>query len=555
MEKCFQGKDLNPQTCQFNAKCKEGYVRDINFKCVKDTKKMLPNKSQIHVTKTRKVNSKKVEEMIDNLIHKIQNNLSKAGLILRSINAIKTKITPELKPKYKQMVKMYNEKYNREVSISPNHQNKSITPIISHETPPHAPIIHSPPREQVIPKAPSHNKPKKSISLYLALHGALLQNIEKSYKLINYDKLKDLERIQYIRFGEDKCPNVANRYNHISRHYYLKHFNKIIADKKELFAEAILSYKNKFLENDFNIKNLNKYVQLEKPENTNNVLKFIKRVRNIKNYISETIYEKGKTLPIIINKIFEGKDINENKNYYVAIIDDSSKSFQEEYPVYKVPNKFKIQRTIKQNGRYLFKLQDLLEHLMSEGYTDITLYDSSCNGDEINNSNKINYNVLVLCQRKTTLDGEPIVNNKMKDLANRIIEYKYNNTNFSLNIEYVSDLSDKKGTSNNGIVNHDIKFGNEPITSETFEQNAYDLIIMNTCPLMFMDYNSIYKYLKPGGILATSIYFKDDTYKDGISKTKILLKHKEMYFKNIDPTKFKNINFKLLYDAVLFQKI
>jgi hypothetical protein len=32
---CLQKKDLNPKTCSFHTKCKPGYVRDSDFKCVK----------------------------------------------------------------------------------------------------------------------------------------------------------------------------------------------------------------------------------------------------------------------------------------------------------------------------------------------------------------------------------------------------------------------------------------------------------------------------------------------------------------------------------------
>ncbi len=565
MEKCFEGKDLNPKTCQFNVKCKEGYARDENFKCVKMTRmtrKISPKENvPKFIVKTRKVNSKKVEEMINTVIHKIQNDLSKAGLILRSIKAIKPKVTPDLKEKYKQMVKMYNEKYNREVSISPNYQNKSITPVVLNEPPPAAPKLSlpkmpSPPREQMVayPIAPSDNKPKKHISLYTAVHGSLLQDNKREYKLINFDKLKNIERIKYVRFGENNCPNFANRMDHLLRHSHLKIYNKLTPDKKELFAKAILSSKQNYMDNNFDFKNIEKYVNLEEPNNREHFIKFVKRIKEIEKNITETIYEKGNPPPVMINKSYEGKDLNENKHHFVGIVDYDGFDVSTLFPVYHLPNKFKLERTIKKGGNYVFKLQDLLEHLMNEGYTDITLYDSSCNSDYMNDSNLINCNVLVLCQRKYTLDGEPIVNEKISFLARFILDKKYNRR-LRLNIEYVSDMSGIKNTTNNGIVNHDIKFGNEPITSETFEQNAYDLIIMNTCPFMNMDYDSIYKYLKPGGILAASIYSYMENYLDAKKKIERLKKEFSMHFKKIDPAKFKMINYRLVQDAILFEKI
>ncbi len=41
---CFEDKDLNPRTCRFSKKCKEGYKRNEVFRCRKRIKPKLKKK-------------------------------------------------------------------------------------------------------------------------------------------------------------------------------------------------------------------------------------------------------------------------------------------------------------------------------------------------------------------------------------------------------------------------------------------------------------------------------------------------------------------------------
>jgi hypothetical protein len=68
---CFNGKDLNPKTCSFSKSCKEGFVRDSDFKCVKGIDKI------IYVKK------------INELISKIKNNEIRKSDATRILNLMR----------------------------------------------------------------------------------------------------------------------------------------------------------------------------------------------------------------------------------------------------------------------------------------------------------------------------------------------------------------------------------------------------------------------------------------------------------------------------------
>jgi hypothetical protein len=115
---CFQRKDLNPYSCKFLVKCKDGFERDDNFKCVKINKKtikipstQLPKNITI---KKRKETKHKMNEILGEIYDKIVSNSSKPGLILRSIKALKNKLlnSNDLNDKYRNLVSLFKTKYN-----------------------------------------------------------------------------------------------------------------------------------------------------------------------------------------------------------------------------------------------------------------------------------------------------------------------------------------------------------------------------------------------------------------------------------------------------------
>lgn len=157
-------------------------------------------------------------------------------------------------------------------------------------------------------------------------------------------------------------------------------------------------------------------------------------------------------------------------------------------------------------------------------------------------------NVLVLCQRKTDVHGKELVNDLIRDLSERILK----TSNFS--ITYVSDLSIYKISQfkdQDGTVDFDGKFGNNRWTHANFKQNSYDLIILNTCPLMAMDMDHLHTYLKDDGILAVATYLSD-------------MKQTGKRYRDIDHLKstgyyIHNKNYveidRGIPDAILYQKI
>jgi len=130
------------------------------------------------------------------------------------------------------------------------------------------------------------------------------------------------------------------------------------------------------------------------------------------------------------------------------------------------------------------------------------------------NSDNTEY-VLVLCQRKTGLSSnkmhyvedkeipkiEEYVKNHFGDKKTKIeylTDMKGYTTNTRSTADYILELTSDKFLDVNGI-----KIKNEFIK---LKKNSYSLIILNTCPLIFMNYDIIYKLLKPNGIMVFKKY-------------------------------------------------
>lgn len=131
--------------------------------------------------------------------------------------------------------------------------------------------------------------------------------------------------------------------------------------------------------------------------------------------------------------------------------------------------------------------------------------------------------VLVLCQRKEGDDccrGKKDVKESVVPQINNLVQSKLGK---DVTIEYLSKLEnnfsyDSKSNINvgksepseiyKGIVDYDLALVNEPPAQEFIRNHLryYSLIILNTCPLEFMDYNLIYNLLTPDGMLAITAY-------------------------------------------------
>lgn len=123
MDQCFNTKDLNPTTCKFSVKCKPGFGRDHNFKCVKmkddlaalNTGKIPVPGIQKNTTKKRKESTKKMSQLLDEIANKIINETSKPGIILRSLKSIKTKLLNSngLNERYSEIVDLFKATYDK----------------------------------------------------------------------------------------------------------------------------------------------------------------------------------------------------------------------------------------------------------------------------------------------------------------------------------------------------------------------------------------------------------------------------------------------------------
>jgi hypothetical protein len=117
------------------------------------------------------------------------------------------------------------------------------------------------------------------------------------------------------------------------------------------------------------------------------------------------------------------------------------------------------------------------------------------------------HKILILCQRKS---GPLKRNRKVEEVVvppiQTLVEELVGNNDYK--IDYLSDKSihieeregevDFLGT---------LKEGNE-FTRDFLEKNqeSYSIIILNTCPFQFMDYNPIYKLLKNDGLMLFTSY-------------------------------------------------
>lgn len=157
--------------------------------------------------------------------------------------------------------------------------------------------------------------------------------------------------------------------------------------------------------------------------------------------------------------------------------------------------------------------------------------------------------VLVLCQRKTDLYHHELVNDLIHALSENVLK-----TNV-LDINYVSNISEFRTSpmysrNDDGIVDYDGVFGDNQWTYDHFEQNSYDLIILNTCPLQYIKIDAIYKFLKTGGILALTLY-RHNVPKKYVSANELKTKG---YVLDQYSQLYDEITIEGVHDAILYQK-
>lgn len=115
--------------------------------------------------------------------------------------------------------------------------------------------------------------------------------------------------------------------------------------------------------------------------------------------------------------------------------------------------------------------------------------------------------VLVLCQRKSgKVDSTRYSSNNVEELiVPRINEIVQEQLGSDTNIKYLTDM---KGTMD-GSADYNFSLNSYNLEAKEFISNHigfYSLIILNTCPFIFMDFKIIYDLLKPGGIMSFTTF-------------------------------------------------
>jgi hypothetical protein len=115
--------------------------------------------------------------------------------------------------------------------------------------------------------------------------------------------------------------------------------------------------------------------------------------------------------------------------------------------------------------------------------------------------------VLVLCQRKSgKVDSRRYSSNNVEELIiPRINEIVQEQLGSDTNIKYLTDM---KGTMD-GSADYNLTLNSYNLEAKEFISNHigfYSLIILNTCPFIFIDFKIIYDLLKPGGIMSFNTF-------------------------------------------------
>ena len=128
--------------------------------------------------------------------------------------------------------------------------------------------------------------------------------------------------------------------------------------------------------------------------------------------------------------------------------------------------------------------------------------------------------ILVLCQRKSSLIPQDVQN--VATVVNNLETYIKTHFGENATIEYLTHHARETHTNYADhmfpLSRDEILFGVGEIHTNNMEKlntfldtkNKYDVIILNTCPLIWLDFNMIHELLKSGGILVVKEFGKSN---------------------------------------------
>ena len=158
--------------------------------------------------------------------------------------------------------------------------------------------------------------------------------------------------------------------------------------------------------------------------------------------------------------------------------------------------------------------------------------------------------VLILCQRKQGLDAlDALGASNVKDSVIPLIEkYVEKVLGPGATIEYLTNGEDDTVEYNFTLE----KRNSKAVEFVAENRSQYSLIILNTCPLAFMDYELIYSLLEPGGFMVFQSFpkvpnqIREDFFSywsSTIDKAKENMQFLEQYFRHIPSPDFDPENY------------
>jgi hypothetical protein len=154
--------------------------------------------------------------------------------------------------------------------------------------------------------------------------------------------------------------------------------------------------------------------------------------------------------------------------------------------------------------------------------------------------------VLVLCQRKQGMDS--IGKSDVKDtVIPKINEYVKKVLGPNTRIEYLTDDKSDPTVDFNFTLEKGEREADEFISNH---RGMYSLIILNTCPFLYMDFELIHSLLHPGGIMVFKVFPNNNINKDyftkwssGLPEINRNIESLHQYFTNILHPEFDHDNY------------
>ena len=146
------------------------------------------------------------------------------------------------------------------------------------------------------------------------------------------------------------------------------------------------------------------------------------------------------------------------------------------------------------------------------------------------------HHVLILCQRKTGVTFESNKYNVEDTIVPQIENMVHEILGDNVEIKYLTHINGSSGTAD-----FDLLLDNKSADSISFIEehtNKYSMIVLNTCPFMFMDLQIIHNLLKPDGILVLSSF---SALREGSNIKNIHKDLRPFFYKFIDQDYSKGI--------------